>query len=652
MESIYFVFKGYNNQALYSASYGVRADQTAADARVWQGNQALSRQLGKLFSRVNNQSALESVTCWHAEHKKLYLVYRHAETNDLTIGYYDGQAWHGGSTLLLPGGAGSRKTDRRPAMAVFLHQLYLVYKHAGDNTILWTFMTPGGQWTPTQTIHLPNGAPLTTDADVELVTFRNQLWLLYKEAKSNTLRACVYRGGNNWAEDFPIQVVGQSSPAMSRRGPTAAVFNDKLHVCYQDQNSNNLYLSVYDHVTRWSGNQPITCRAASGHTTIPASTAAPGMTAFEGKLHLVYRSQNDANLYAAVFDGHAWTGNTPISTQPGGIHPMSDCNPSLSVTPFTVLTFGNWLQHLPDSRPIGEINLLGTHDTAAIQTSGHSTPYACHDRTIPDQLRDGVRLLDIRIEIEKTGNGFEFWTCHGDKSAFGLHLNRYESLRQAMNSCRDFLQEHPSEFLAILLQIDDWGDAGNDRDNAKKALETFLAAYPFYKWTSKMPTKKDVKGRFVPFSRLGIAALGPDFSWPDNTEWYPQDKSSSRDFPWYAQDYYGLSSKTNPQEWKYALYRNAIDKVKNGSGPFLLFNFASGTTAMIIGVYIQRDVIAGFGGQPGGIKPATRLGWSLFDYEGEQVETDTYGALSVRELVISSNFHYAGYEQAYKTSEG
>jgi len=648
MESIYFVFKGQGNHALYSASYGVRADQAAAEARVWQGNEALSRQLGKLFSRVNSQSAMESVTCWHAEQKKLYLVYRHADTNELTIGHYDGHAWYGGSTLLLPGGVGPRKTDRRPAMAVFLHQLYLVYKQAGNSTILLTFMTPDGRWTPTQTIHLPNGAPLTTDADVELVTFGNELWLLYKESQSNTLRACVYRGGNYWAEDHPIQVQGQGSPAMSRRGPTAAVFNNKLHVCYQDQNSNNLYLSVYDRNTRWSGNTPITCRHSSGQTSIPASTAAPGMVAFEQKLHLVYRSQSDTLLFTAVFDGHAWTGNTPISTQPGGISPRSDFNPSLSVTPFPVLTFGNWLQHLPDNRCIGEINLLGTHDTAAIRTSGKSTPYACHDRTITEQLRDGVRLLDIRIEVEKIRGGFEFWTCHGKMSGGEMHLSRYEPLKQALDTCRDFLRDQPSEFLAILLQIDNWHSADGDRDNARRALQTFLAVYPFYKWTSKMPTKKDVKGRFVPFSRLEIAALGPDFPWPNNTEWYAQDKSSSRDFPWFVQDYYGLSSKTNPQEWKYSLYRKAINNVKDGSGPFLLLNFASGTTAMIFGVYIQRDVVAAFGGQPGGIKPAIRIGWSLFDYEAEQVHTDTYGPLSVRELVISSNFRYAGYDKPYR----
>ena len=85
MESIYFVFKGQGNHALYSASYGVRADQAAAEARVWQGNEALSRQLGKLFSRVNSQSAMESVTCWHAEQKKLYLVYRHANVTRVAV---------------------------------------------------------------------------------------------------------------------------------------------------------------------------------------------------------------------------------------------------------------------------------------------------------------------------------------------------------------------------------------------------------------------------------------------------------------------------------------------------------------------------------------------------------------------------------------
>ena len=148
MDNIYFVFKGWNNNALYSASYGIRANEPHTAEHVWQGNERISRQLGRLISGVNTQNAAQSATCWHPALKRLYLVYRNADTDELTIGYYDGRAWHGGSTLLFPGGVGPRKTKHQPAMAMFLHQMQLVYKSAADNTILWTSMGPDGRWQP------------------------------------------------------------------------------------------------------------------------------------------------------------------------------------------------------------------------------------------------------------------------------------------------------------------------------------------------------------------------------------------------------------------------------------------------------------------------------------------------------------------------
>ena len=454
-----------------------------------------------------------------------------------------------------------------------------------------------------------------------------------------------------WAVSRIITIPGQNVPAMSCHGPTAAAHDDKLYVCYQDQNSNNLYVATYHHQRGWAGNQPITCHSPGGQTSIPASTMAPGMVSFEGKLQLVYRSQTEARLFNATFDGQQWSGNQPINNLPGAIDPWSDHNPSLSVTPFPVLTPGNWLQHIPPTRTIGEINLLGTHDSAAINTSGRSTPYACHDRTIAQQLRDGVRLLDIRILVERENGEFRFWTCHGKFSAGHAHTNRYERLDDVLNTCREFLRQYPSEFIVMLMQVDDWHDAKSDQDKpiAKTRLKEFLGKYPFHAWSANLPTNKDVKGKFVLFSRLDIPDLKLGFDWSDNTEWKDYPATSARSFPCYVQDCYGLSSKTHPGEWKYTLFRRAIDYVKNTSGPFVLFNYASGTTIGIVGVYIQPDVIKAFGGQADGIKPATRLGWSLFDYENREALSDTYGAITVRELIIASNFNYAGFEQAYRT---
>jgi hypothetical protein len=652
MESLFFVFKGHNSDQLHAASYG---EPQGSTAHVWQGNVGPAMQLGR-FSTASMQ---DPVACWHAALRRLYVVYRHTATKELRHGYYDGHAWYDRGVILVSDSSTTRaRTDQRPGLTLFHDELWLAYKRADSSSIFWVFMGLDGRWHGNAEVKQPDGrAPLTNEG-VELVTFKNGVYLLSKEFKSNTLFSCRFWGGQ-WRDLSPIERPKDHWQAASRRGPRGAVFRERLYVCYVHPETDELHMAVHNG-EQWSDNTPIDVPG----TARPKSDFAPGMGVYDKKLMLVYTEVRGSNLFTASYDGRVWSGNVAIRTQAGQISPMSDRNPSLNVTPFPVLGLNNWLQHVPGTMPIGEINLPGTHDTAAINPTGNHDLYACHQHSIEQQLNNGMRVLDIRIQVEDgKHDDFEFYTCHGNLSFSWaeipagittqvwrkIRVNRYEPLKQALDTCKAFLQKNPSEFLAISLQIDDWHT--KREAEAINALRALINTYEPFDWSTtlpSMPTKEDVQKKFVLFNRIGSPGFGLELAWTKNTNWEEHGSTPARNFPYMVQDHFQLSGQTKPGEWKRTAFRQAIDKVKGGTGPFLLLNFASSVSGLT-GVYIQDDVVKGFNGKAGGLRPASRLGWSLYDYEDQRVGANPYyhPGLTVGELIIASNFQYAGYEWSF-----
>lgn len=341
---------------------------------------------------------------------------------------------------------------------------------------------------------------------------------------------------------------------------------------------------------------------------------------------------------------------TPVTNEVEQVYNISGGVSNFSLSPWFDKTFAfpdqpNWLQRLPDNQLVGDINLPGTHDSAAINT-WIPTPYATHYNTLGQQMRYGVRLLDIRLSVHETGSGtFNFITCHGD-----LGLNEYQSFISAVDECRSFLSAYPTEFIAMSLKVDDWNGLPNSKKpEAYQALKDLLSSYPVFT-TANMPALGDVRGKIYLLNRMNDdLSLGVPISWPDNTpgSWAP-DKTK-RAFRLYVQDQY-KELGSGAEKTKFGLFTDAIGQTVSGQ---MLLNFASATqgTPSIYGVYIMDLLLSYFGKKPAGERPA-RLGWSLFDYASTDYTTDTYGDTNVLQLIIASNFAYADYEQTFRVDPG
>ncbi len=311
-----------------------------------------------------------------------------------------------------------------------------------------------------------------------------------------------------------------------------------------------------------------------------------------------------------------------------------------------------WMLELPGTTLLRDINLPGTHDSAAIIKDNSwnivKSFWARQYKSITEQLNGGVRLLDVRLEVKKNDSGqFDFVTCHG-KIEFGYDpINEFQSFDSLLEECSNFLQEHSTETIVVLLKIDDWNGYDNtDRDNALVALKSKLDNSGIIYPGLDMPTLADVRGKIYLLNRIDSDSKlvpGVNIAWLENTSGNRSLTLSAGEF--YVQDHYN-NSGSDPGLEKFQYFKNAINEAPAGS---TLINYASGITSNFTGIpntlSINEDVIKFLGNEK-----KTRLGWIFLDNVFCDVKTANYGLVTCVDLIIDSNFNYGYYSQQIECS--
>ncbi|CAL4152052.1 unnamed protein product [Meganyctiphanes norvegica] len=98
--------------------------------------------------------------------------------------------------------------------------------------------------------------------------------------------------------------------------------------------------------------------------------------------------------------------------------------------------YSAWMSYIPDYMRLADVNIPGTHNTCAFTGGKYAK---CQSLRLPDQLRAGVRFLDIRLR-----NQPQLPVYHGI-------VNQNIEFDQVLEACIDFLKEYPSE--VILMRI-------------------------------------------------------------------------------------------------------------------------------------------------------------------------------------------------------
>ncbi len=159
----------------------------------------------------------------------------------------------------------------------------------------------------------------------------------------------------------------------------------------------------------------------------------------------------------------------------------------------------NWMSSLPDSRPLSQLSIPGTHDTMARYGGDIAQTQSM---TLSMQLQAGVRALDIR--------------CRHINNAFAIHhglIYQNANFDDVLSAVRDFLQANPRE--TILMRVkEEYTPTGNTRSFAD-TYASYVQRYPNLFWTpnSSNPTLGSVRGRIVVLQNFSAPqAWGLDYN--------------------------------------------------------------------------------------------------------------------------------------------
>ncbi|HEX6903073.1 MAG TPA: hypothetical protein VF789_25370 [Thermoanaerobaculia bacterium] len=628
------VYKGAHSNTLYTAYY---------DGSGWYGNDPISRQPGRICPESDCNPGVAVFK------NVLYILYKGASSNALYLSWYDGYKWHGNLKISDMGGSINPESNYCPNLVVYEELLFTIYKGAHSNT-LYAAWFDRNMWCGNVKISdMEGGISPESNFNPGMAVFKNKLYIVYKGAHSNDLYTATL-DGDKWSGNTKINDQGGNINPQSNYNPGAVLFNGKLYIVYKGAHSNTLFYAWYDG-SAWAGNNKIKIKDRDGDIQ-PESNYCPHVEVYDNKLYIVYKGAHSDALYSAWYDGNDWGGNIKIKDQGGNIDPESNFNPGMSASALAPVASSDWMRRLPDTVAISEINIPGSHDAAAINTVAvlPSTPYACHKDSITNQLKYGIRLLDVRLQISQDGNELKFMTCHGDWGS-SIGMNTFQSLPSLLDECKAFLGNHSGEVILLSLKVDDWSNT-SDTDGALAELARLLRQYPTTA-QARIPQLGDVRGKIFLYNRINESlSLGVPIDWNDNTGGSydrfsdPDSWNSNRSCKVYVQDRYKDLSTIDSVQEKFELVKNAFLNKKDGE---VVWNFASATWYGVFGVDIIEKLLNYFGASPASTRRPL-FGWTLFDNPFSDYITNTYGAMNIVDFIIYSNSisTYASYDETFE----
>ncbi len=175
------------------------------------------------------------------------------------------------------------------------------------------------------------------------------------------------------------------------------------------------------------------------------------------------------------------------------------------------------LSALPDSVCITQLNIPGTHNSAARFVSA-SWITKCQHASVAQQLNMGVRLLDLRFEYKN--NAFVLVHSVIDCRKKRLPLTEKITFADVWRDCTDFLDKHPQETLLLSIKED---DGRNGDVFFARFYEKHIAPCKERWFTeNRFPTLGECRGKAVLLRRCGLGDFngqgdtGLDLSrWPD-----------------------------------------------------------------------------------------------------------------------------------------
>jgi len=262
----------------------------------------------------------------------------------------------------------------------------------------------------------------------------------------------------------------------------------------------------------------------------------------------------------------------------------------------------SWMAKVPDETRITEMSIPGSHDSGATHSIG-DVAGKCQDLSIADQLKAGVRFLDIRLRL--FGDSLRVVHSMVDQSL---------SFESVMDDINAFLKENDSE--TVIISIKEDYDPTDSTLTFERAVDDKLSDYEMVDKGKLPSTLGEARGKAYILARYttvtGIAAYS---GWADSTTF---DLGGM-----HIQDHYCLDSvdeKIDDIKAAFEYSDDHPDKLTlNFTSGYLDGAFPpsySGTTAKKVNVFLKKYLDD---------DPDLKLGIVISDFVTESLCAQIYG---------------------------
>ena len=245
---------------------------------------------------------------------------------------------------------------------------------------------------------------------------------------------------------------------------------------------------------------------------------------------------------------------TPLNQSPKFTYTAIHLLEYSHLTLYSSANLSSWMRFLKDDNPLSALSIPGTHNSPTCHRAFPSV--RCQATSPPEQLDNGVRFFDIRVQPENPENlSKELLLVHG---AFPISLTGSKYFSNLLKEVYAFLERNSSETVIMSIKREGTGSATDA--HLSRILRDYYAGDPARWFTApRIPYLGEARGKIVLIRRFALedqlkqewggAGWGIDAQeWADNT---PNATCPSGDIC--VQDFYEVLETINiEKKIKYA----------------------------------------------------------------------------------------------------
>ncbi|KAI9770506.1 MAG: hypothetical protein M1835_006539 [Candelina submexicana] len=200
---------------------------------------------------------------------------------------------------------------------------------------------------------------------------------------------------------------------------------------------------------------------------------------------------------------------------------------------FSSANLSSWMRELKDETPLSALSIPGTHNSPTYHRALPSV--RCQAVSIREQLNNGVRFFDIRVQPESPGDLSKkgLILVHG---VFPISLSGTKYFRDLVNEVQAFLDENPSETLIMSVKREGTGET-TDAQLGRILRDHYAGDVGKWFTAPRIPTLGEARHKIVLMRRFtleeGLKNEWEGAGWCINAESWayntPNDKCPSGD---------------------------------------------------------------------------------------------------------------------------